>query len=319
MLQGILKKRARGIRLCWAILWVVAAATASWCGLVWAQDVGQRTYPSPDDGAKALINSVKAHDTSELLLIFGPDGQDLISSGDDQADKARRERFSDMAAQGMKLVREKDDWAVLNLGEEDWVFPIPLVKKGESWFFDTKAGKEEILTRRIGRNELNAMKVCTAYVQAQRDYAGQDQDGDEVLEYAQKIVSETGKKDGLYWALEGESESPFGPLLACAACEEVPSKSADLNPGPFKGYYYKILKAQGKNAPGGAYNYLINGNMIAGFALVAYPAEYGSTGIMTLMVNQQGEVYEKDLGKRTEAIAKAMKTYDPDSTWKKAE
>jgi hypothetical protein len=191
---------------------------------------------------------------------------------------------------------------------------------GENWRFDIKEGKEEILNRRIGRNELNAIQVCLAYVDAQREYVLKDRDGDKLLEYAQKFVSKKGEKDGLYWeAKEGEEQSPLGPLVAKAAKEGYPGKKSGDKPSPYRGYYYKILKAQGKNAPGGEYDYMVKGKMIGGFALVAYPAEYGNSGIMTFIVNHDDVVYEKDLGKDTEKITTAMKKFDLDRIWKKVE
>jgi hypothetical protein len=206
------------------------------------------------------------------------------------------------------------------VGKDDWPLPIPIRKKGSAWFFDTKAGKEEMLNRRIGRNELNTIDVLEAYVVAQREYAGKDRDGDGVYPYAQKFWSTPGKKDGLYWeAKEGEEASPFGPLSARAAQEGYKRKGKPEKPSPYYGYYFKILKAQGKNAPGGAYDYVVKGNMIFGFGLVAYPAKYGSSGIMTFIVNQEGVVYQKDLGKGTAKAAGSIKRYDPDPTWKKVE
>ena len=195
-----------------------------------------------------------------------------------------------------------------------------MVKQGESWRFDTRQGAQEIIDRRIGKNELSAIQVSLAYVDAQREYAARDQDGDGLLEYAQKFVSEPGKKDGLYWeSREGEEPSPLGPFAAQARKEGYARKKAGDQPSPYHGYFYKILKAQGKNAPGGAYSYVVRGKMIGGFALVAYPASYGSSGIMTFIVNHDGVVYEKDLGKNTEASAQAMTSFDPDQTWRKSE
>ena len=186
------------------------------------------------------------------------------------------------------------------------------------WVFDTKAGREEVLNRRIGRNELNAIQVCLAYVEAQQEYASTDRERDGIIQYAQKIVSDTDRRDGLYWkAAEGEIPSPLGPFTAQAAAEGY--RRASDKPAPYHGYYYKILKGQGKSAPGGAYSYVINGHMVAGFALVAWPAEYGVSGVMTFVVNQNGTVYQKDLGPKTEEIAKAMTLYNPDRTWKRAQ
>jgi hypothetical protein len=266
------------------------------------------------------MDALKVNDTKELSAIFGPEGKEVISSGDEVADKARRERFVKAYEEVNKLVSETDKKVTLVVGKEEWPFPIPIVKVGESWRFDTKAGKEELLNRRIGRNELNAIQVCLAYVDAQREYAMKDRDSDKLLEYAQKFGSTKGKKDGLYWeAKEGEEQSPLGALAARAVEEGYKARKPGDNPTPYYGYLYKILKAQGKNAPGGAYDYVVKGKMIGGFALVAYPAQFGASGVMTFIVNHDGVVYEKDLGKDTERIAKAMTKFDPDKTWKKVE
>ena len=201
------------------------------------------------------------------------------------------------------------------VGKQEWPFPIPVVKKGQSWVFDTDKGKEEILNRRIGENELNTIQVMLAVVDAQREYAMKDRDKNELLEYAQKFVSDPGKKNGLYWeAKAGEAESPLGPIMAQARSEGYRGKPASTPP-PYHGYRYRILTAQGKDAPGGAYSYLVKGKMIGGFAVVAYPAEYGNSGVMTFIVNHDGKVFQKNLGKNTAGIASAMKEYNPDSTW----
>jgi hypothetical protein len=275
---------------------------------------------SPEEAVKALIDAVKGDDTKELLLILGPAGKDLIFSGDEVADKTGRDRFAKAYEDMNKLVKENDKKTIFHVGNENWPFPIPIVKTGENWRFDTQEGKEEILNRRIGRNELNAIQVCLAYVDAQREYALKNRDGGGLLEYAQKFVSEKGKKNGLYWEpKEGEEPSPLGPLVVKAVKEGYRGKKSGDKPAPYHGYYYRILKAQGKHAPGGEYDYMVKGKMIGGFALVAYPAEYGNSGIMTFIVNHEGVVYEKDLGKGTEKIARAMKKFNPDKTWKKAE
>ena len=285
-----------------------------------AADAKQKSFKSPEEAVKALIDAVKGDDTKELLVILGPAGKEIIFSGDEVADKTGRDRFVKAYEEMNKLVKENDKKTILHVGNEDWPFPIPIVKAGENWRFDTKEGKEEILNRRIGRNELNAIQVCLAYVDAQREYALKNRDGGGLLEYAQKFVSEKGKKNGLYWeAKEGEEQSPLGPLVVKAVKEGYTGKKSGDKPAPYHGYYYKILKAQGKNAPGGEYDYMVKGKMIGGFALVAYPAEYGNSGIMTFIVNHEGVVYEKDLGKDTEKIATAMKKFDPDKTWKKVE
>ena len=289
---------------------------------VLAADVKQRGFKSPEEAVQALMNAVKGNDEKELLTILGPMGKELISSGDRVADQAGRDRFV-KAFEGMnKLVKvnENDEKMVLLVGSEDWPFPIPIVKQGEGWFFDTLAGREEILNRRIGRNELNAIQVCLAYVDAQREYALKDRKGDKLFEYAQRFVSEAGKKNGLYWETKGdEPQSPLGPLIARASREGYTGKRPVGKRSPFHGYYYRILRAQGKDAPGGEYDYVVNGKMIGGFALIAYPAEFGNSGVITFMVNHEGVVYEKNLGKDTEKIAADVKQFNPDKTWKKVE
>jgi hypothetical protein len=303
---------------CFAVMGVVILAGCYQDAF--AADANQKTFKSPEGAVKALAEAVKGNDTKELLAIFGPSGKELIFSGDEVADKIGRERFIKAYEEMKKLVNENDKKVILHVGGGDWPFPVPVVKKGDYWLFDTMAGKEEILNRRIGRNELNAIQVCLAYVDAQREYVLKDRGGDKVLEYAQKFVSDKGKKNGLYWeAKEGEERSPLGPLIAKAAVEGYTGKKPVGKRNPYHGYYYRILKAQGKNTPGGAYDYVVGGKMIGGFALVAYPAEYGNLGIMTFIVNQDDVVYEKDLGKNTMKIAAAMKKFDPDKSWKKVE
>ncbi len=284
---------------------------------VLAADTG-KTFPTPEEAVAALTAAVNAKDKDALHNIFGPAAADIENP--DQAQAAGElEHFAAALNATNQVVHESDTRCVLEVGAQSWPFPIPLVKTQEGgWFFDTEAGKEEILNRRIGRNELATLQSVRAYVAAQREYASRDRIGNEVLQYAQKIISSPGLKDGLYWPanLDGET-SPLGPMAAQA--EDVgygkTSPGADGAPEPFHGYYFKILTRQGKHAPGGKYNYVINGNMIGGFALVAWPAEYGNTGIMTFIVNQQGRVYQKDLGAKTGKLAPAMDVYDPDSTW----
>ncbi len=289
-----------------------------------AADLKQRTFKSPDEAVRTLIESIKAKDTKELLAIFGPSGKEIISSGDEVIDRKMGERFVKAYEEANKMASESATKTVLHVGKEDFPFPIPIVKKGEVWLFDTRAGKEEILSRRIGRNELGTIQVCLAYVDGQREYARKSQGGG-LMEYAQRFASSSGKRDGLYWeAKGGEDPSPLGPLVAEAVKEgykkrEDGKQAKEQTLAPYHGYYYKILKAQGKNALGGAYDYVVKGKMIGGFALVAYPAEYGVSGVMTFIVNHEGVVYEKDLGKATEKLVSSMKVFDPDKTWKKAE
>ena len=277
-----------------------------------ASKTKQESFKSPEEAVQALAAAAKEGDTKGLMAIFGPASKDLISSGDKVADKTGRDRFVAAYETMHKLVPDGDDKFILHVGENDWPMPIPLVKEGDAWSFDTEEGRDEILNRRIGKDELNTIEVCLAYVDAQREYAAKDDNGDKMCDYAQKITSTRGKRNGLYWETkEGEGQSPMGPLMAKAAKEGYTGRALS----PYHGYYYKILKAQGKHASGGAYSYVVKGMMMGGFALVAYPAEYGSSGIMTFIVNQEGVVYQKDLGKKTKKIAEAMTLYDPDETW----
>jgi hypothetical protein len=310
-------------RLMWSLglaILVAVMMSAGFDQCLFAADVGQESFKTPEEAVKALIDAIKVNDAKELMAIFGPAGKELFFSGDEVADQVWRERFVKAYETANRAVSENEKRVILHVGNRDWPFPIPVVKEGESWFFDTKAGKQEVLNRRIGRNELNTIQVCLAYVDAQREYALKSRDRGGLLEYAQKFASEKDKKDGLYWkAKEGEEQSPLGPLAAKAAREGYTRKKSGEKPSPYHGYYYKILKAQGESAPGGAYDYVVKGKMIGGFALVAHPAEYGNSGVMTFMVNHEGAVYQKDFGKETEKIVGAMKNYNPDKTWKKVE
>ena len=320
MLINIWNQKRRSMwRLGFAILAAVMMLAGSDQG-VFAADAGQKSFKSPEEAVKALIDATKGNDIKELMAIFGPAGKELIFSGDEVADQVGRDRFVKAYEMMSRVVSEDEKKAILHVGNRDWPFPIPIVKEGESWFFNTKAGKQEVLNRRIGRNELNTIQVCLAYVDAQREYALRNQNKGGLSEYAKRFVSNKGKKDGLYWeAKEGEEQSPLGPLVAKATKEGYGLRKSGEKRSPYHGYYYRILKAQGEKAPGGAYDYVVNGKMIGGFALVAYPAEYGNSGVMTFMVNHEGAVYQKDLGKETETLVSAMKKYGPDKTWKKAE
>ncbi len=310
-------KRDSWFKGCGALVIAAAFIVLLFFGSAHAETVKQRTFASPEEAVKAFIEALKSNDVKALEAILGPGSRDLVSSGDPVADKAVRERFLSRYGEKNRL-EVTDAKANLSLGNDDWPFAVPIVKKDGLWRFDAKAGKEEILARRIGQNELSAIQFCLAYADAQREYTLKDRDGDGLLEYAQKFGSDKGKRNGLYWKVaEGEEQSPLGPIAAAAYSRGYRKKGE--NPQPFYGYFYRILTGQGKNAPGGAYGYLAKGNMIGGFALVAYPAKYASSGVMTFIVNHDGVVYEKDLGRNTEKAVQAMKLFDPDSTWKKVE
>jgi hypothetical protein len=283
-----------------------------------AQEGEQKAFGSPEEAMKALVDAVQAGDMKGMMAILGSEGEDIVSSGDPVADKNTMELFVKEYQERVDVVKEKEDRASVILGNDHWPFAIPIIRKADGWMFDTKAGKEEVLNRRVGWNELNAIQVCQAYVEGQREYARTDRERDGIIQYAQKVLSDPYRRNGLYWeAGEGEIPSPLGWFIAQAA-QEGYTKKGD-KPTPYRGYYYRILKGQGKNAPGGAYQYVINGHMVAGFALVAWPAEYNVSGVMTFIVNQNGTVYQKDLGPRTEALVKAMTLYNPDRTWKRAQ
>jgi hypothetical protein len=276
-----------------------------------------RTFATPEEAVAALANSVKAQDQAALESIFGPAWAEVQNPDRTQATN-ECSAFAAAMDQSFRLVHNSDTHCVLEVGTNSWPFPIPIVRQNGRWFFDTKAGQDELLDRRIGKNELAVLEVMRAYVDAQRDYASRDRDGSEVLKYAQKLSSSPGKHDGLYWPPDLDNEmSPLGPLVAFAqgAGYSLDTPDDDEVPGPFHGYLFKILTRQGKHAPGGKYNYVINGNMIGGFALVAWPARYGDSGIMTFIVNQQGRVYQKDLGPKTGKLAAGLKTYDPGPGW----
>jgi hypothetical protein len=279
-----------------------------------ATEAAQRTFASPADAGKALVEATKADDRKALLAIFGPGSKDLIFSGDETQDKASFENFA-TAFQTMNRWRQQTDGSeVLYVGADNGPFPIPLKKNtAGQWYFDTAAGKEEILSRRIGDNELATIDVIAAMVDAQAEYFSQSHDG--VKQYAQRFISDEGKENGLYWkSPEGQPKSPLGPLAAFAAATEGFTPEANKQQ-PFHGYFYRILTEQGKDAKGGAKNYIVNGHMTSGFALVAYPEKYGDTGVMTFITDRDGVLYEKDLGKNTIEVVKAMSEFNPDSGW----
>jgi hypothetical protein len=300
-----------------AVIMVVMTAMVVYAAAETSKTLG-KSFTSPDEAVKALIAALKQNDNNQLIVILGSEEKGLISSGDKIGDRENRMRFVHEFEESNRLEQKNPETTILHLGKDDWPMAIPIVKINDKWHFDTAAGKEEVLNRRIGRNELNVIKVMEAYVDAQHEYACTDRKchGDAV--FAQKFVSMEGKKDGLYWPTkEGETLSPFGPLVAQSVKEGYKNKSKVLS--PYHGYYYKILKGQGENAPGGAFDYVVKGKMILGFGLVAYPADYGKSGVMTFIVNQQDVVYEKNLGPKTAKIASTMVKYDPDQTWKKVE
>src|ERR1700678_2888516 len=279
-----------------------------------AQQPGQKTFSSPEDASHALVAAAQGNDEKTMLNILGPDGKQIVASGDETEDASSRANFVEKYQEMHRLVKEPDGTTTLYIGAENWPTPIPLVNKGNSWYFDTEAGKQEILYRRIGENETSTIRVCQELVAAQKEYHATQHD-----QYAQTIFSDQGQHNGLYWkAGDGEPQSPIGPLVASAVAKGY-AKSPDGAPTPYRGYYYLILTRQGKNAPGGAKNYVASGKMTGGFAFVAYPAEYRSSGVMTFIVGEDGVVYERDLGKKTNAAANSIKEYNPNSRWQEAE
>ena len=275
-----------------------------------------KNFSNPDDAVKTLLEALANKDKTQLTALFGNQEEELLSSGDEVQDSNNRAEFVALAQEKTRIETSGEDKAILHVGNNDWPFPIPLVKTGENWQFDAEQGRQEILNRRIGRNELSTVAAMRGYVEAQFEYANLDRDSDGVSEYGQKFRSDPGKFDGLFWeADEGQPQSPLGPLFAQAKAEGYKNPEASEEPAPFHGYFYRILTRQGANAPGGKYDYVINGNMIAGFGLAAFPAQYGSSGIMTFVVNHQGKVYQKDLGPKTAEVVKQLEEYNPDPTW----
>lgn len=279
-----------------------------------AQQTGQKTFSSAEDASNALVKAAQSNDEKAMLAILGPREKKIVSSGDDMEDAHNRANFVERYQEMHRLVKEPDGTTILYIGAHNWPTPIPLVNKGKLWYFDTEAGKKEILYRRVGRNEASAIRVCQELAASEKEYSAQHG------EYAQ-IFSDEGQQDGLYWkSANGEPQSPIGPLVAAAVVGGSFAQSHEAGaPTPYRGYFFHVLARQGKNAHGGAKSYLVNGKMTDGFAFVAYPAEYRSSGVMTFIVGGDGTVYEKDLGSKTAVLAAAMKEYNPDSTWKKAE
>jgi hypothetical protein len=275
----------------------------------------QKGFETPEAAVEAFAAAVKADDEVELEAIFGPAAKELIWSGDPVDDRQRREEFTADYELKNRLDREGDTW-VLIIGEREWPFPIPLVKQGDRWFFDTEAGKKEILFRRIGKNELDTVQTLLAVVDAQREYAMLDRDGDGIREYAAKFRSDPGTRNGLFWETRpDEAPSPLGQLVADARAGGYTLEGRQQEPSPFNGYYYRMLAEQGPHAAGGAFDYVIDGRQIGGFAVVAYPAAYGNSGVMTFMVSHEGVVYETDFGESTAEIVLEMMAFDPDDAW----
>jgi hypothetical protein len=283
------------------------------------ETASQQVFPSPDAAASALVAAGKADDMKTLSSILGPDADQVLSSGDPVADKNARNDFVSRYQEMHRLEYDDQGRVILYIGAENWPVPLPLVKKNGGWAFDTAAGKEELLFRRVGRNELFAIKVLEDLADAQTEYASEARDGESAPQFAQKILSDTGKHNGLYWeTADAQPESPIGPLIASASTEGY-KKDSGGSAVPFHGYYYKVLTGQGKNAPGGAKDYLVNGKMTNGFAFLAYPAEYRASGVMTFMINQDGVIVQKDLGPDTSKLASAITEYNPDKTWQEVD
>jgi hypothetical protein len=282
-----------------------------------AQQPGQQTFASLEDAGHSIFTAMQAPDDRSLMSILGPAGKDIISSGDAAEDLDARTSFYTKYEEMHRFVTEPNGTVTLVVGAENWPFPIPLVKKNGAWYFDTQAGKDEIMFRRIGKNELAAMQACSDLLNAQKQYYNRAPNG-LASEYAQKLVSDVGKHNGLYWEETADQyDSPVNPLIAYAR-QNRPTDQVGEHV-PYNGYFFRILTSQGPHAAGGAKNYVVNGKMTEGFAFVAYPAEYRSSGVMTFIINKSGMIYEKDLGPNTTKLAEAMTAYDPDSTWNKGE
>jgi len=297
---------------------VVLALLSMFVGMSATRAVDQKTFASPAEAVRALVKAAEDGNQDEMLAVLGDDGKELVYSGDPVQDKTGMEKFVKSYKTKHAIVAEDDNTRILQVGANDWPMPIPIVNDGGKWRFDTAAGKEELLYRRIGGNELGAIAACRGYIDAQKDYAAEGHDGLPAGIYAQRLMSSPGKHDGLYWeTAEGEPTSPAGPLLAEAGGQGYEGEGLGGKSQPYHGYLYRILKAQGAAAKGGAKNYLSDGNLSGGVALVAYPAEYKVSGVMTFLIDQDGVVYEKNLGENTAETAKAMTEYNPDSSWHK--
>ncbi|MBF6570343.1 MAG: DUF2950 domain-containing protein [Candidatus Binataceae bacterium] len=304
-------KAAQALGICIVLLFCGVPAAR-------AQAPGQRTFGSLTKATDAFATAIQNHDEAAILAILGPSGKDLISSGDPVSDRNKQDTFTANYRASHQYAAASDGRTFLYIGPNNWPTPIPLRKNGSQWYFDTDYGKQEILYRRIGADELNVIKVCGAIVEAQRDYYNALHDGATVHQYAQKFHSTPGTQDGLYWQVKPGAQppqSPLGPLVAQAAIDGY-QLHATGEPHPFHGYVYRLLTSQGSDAPGGAQSYIVNGKLTEGFAVLAYPISYRNTGVMTFMANQTGQVYQNDLGPGTAQIASAMTAYDPDETWR---
>jgi hypothetical protein len=297
---------------------IISLCVAAGCRSTPVEQPKSRTFNTPDEAVKALEAAVKADKVDDLLAIFGAEAREVVDTSDPQVAKRNRQVFAVAMREGWRLV-DDGQAKTLIVGNESWPFPIPIVNDGGKWRFDTAAGKEEVIARRIGRNELAVIQICRTYVAAQKLYAEHGHDGQPAKVYARAIQSDKGRQNGLYWAtVKGQHRSPLGDLVAQAS-EEGIALDKRTQPAPFHGYYFKILTAQGTSAPGGARDYIVDNRMTGGFALVAWPAQYDATGVMTFIVNQDGIIHQKDLGPDTDAQVKAMTAYNPDSSWEKAE
>jgi len=280
--------------------------------------VAQKTYASPEQAVSMLVDTIRRHDLDTLTQVIGPGAPNWLSSGDDAADQQDMNKFLAAYDRKNSISKPSGERAILLVGDDDWAFPAPIVRKGKSWIFDGAAGREESVNRRIGRNELDVIQTLLAIVDAQREYAAGDTDGNGTNDYARRFISSPGKKDGLYWLdKDGRSLSPLGPLVGAAAPEYAPEIAGEDLPTAYHGYRYRILTAQGKDAPGGAYSYLVGDHMLGGFAIVAYPAKYSVSGVMSFMVSHDGVVYQKNLGKNTESHVLGMHLFNPDKSWHK--
>lgn len=281
-----------------------------------AEDTGPQSFPTPDQAAAALAKASESGSIAALAGLFGPGHEGLLSSGDEVADKNNLEDFAAKAKEKIAIEKAGEDKATVLVGNTGWPFPIPLVRQNDAWRFDAAQGEDEIINRRIGRNELQTLNAMRGYIEAQDEYAEIDRDGDGVSEYAQKLASTPGQQDGLFWEpAPGQPDSPLGPLIADAKAGGYELSGTHEKPVPYRGYYYRILTRQGSAAAGGKYDYIINGNMIAGYGLLAFPAQYGVSGVMSFILNHQGRIYQKDLGPKTAELAESIKEFNPDQGW----